>query len=421
MGAVDTSVKVAGIGFKSPIMVSSSEVAFNPAQCETLVQRPIGGIITKTFTTEPQNRIRLRPYQFPLNRFGKGYGGTLFSLAAPHVEDAEPVLHHVRRMAEICHGASMVLIASYFEDPDDIPLWIQRGKMFQAAGADMLELNFSSPSAVKAFAKSAGRSSEIIARVRDSVSVPVGLKLSPTLEPLEDLVQSWTDCGLDFITAHNAPGGILIDVEMMVPFGAPCIGGYVAGRSFLPYSLARVIRIRRATSIPVIGVGGIYEGDDALQYLLAGCPLVGVGSALYFHGPKRLDDIYQSMTEWMFGKGFKSISEFQGKVFPMILDASLLKSDEKYPFSMPPNCPYVPVIDHEQCIRCRACVNACIYGALIFVEEEQTVRTLEDRCWSCGFCVGVCRAGAVELRERSNRKTVVWNNHGTASPFTKSV
>jgi len=418
---VHTSVKVAGLTFRSPILVSSSEFAFGPSQCKSLLHSPIGGIITKTFTTDPKNRIRLRPYQFPLNRFGRGYGGTLFSLAAPHVEDTERVLHHVLQMAKMCHDASLVLIASYFEDPEDIPLWITSGKMFQDAGADMLELNFSSPSAVRVFARNISRSTEIIARMKESVSIPVGLKLSPTLEPLEELVQSWTDSGLDFITAHNAPSGIVIDVEMMVPFGAPCIGGYVSGRSFLPYSLARVVRMRRVTQIPIIGVGGIHEGDDALQYILAGCPLVGIGSALYFYGPKKLDSIHQSVTEWMSRKGYTSISEFQGKVFPLIRDASRMKSEEMYPFTMPPDCPYIPVIDFERCFRCRACVNACIYGALTFAEKEQAVLTDEDRCWSCGLCVGICPAGAVELRARTERETVIWNNHGMAKPFIKAV
>lgn len=418
---MDTSVAVAGLRFKSPVLVSSSEWAFNISQCENLLHRPIGGIITKTFTSNPSHRIRLRPYQFPLKVFGNGYGGALFSLAAPHVEDMERVFVHILHMAEACHDASLVLIASYFEDPGDISLWIERGKMFQDAGADMLELNFSSPSAVQVFARNAGQANEIIARIKESVSIPVGLKLSPTLEPLEALVQSWTSSGLDFITAHNAPSGILIDVEKMVPFGVPCIGGYVPGRSFLPYSLARVVRIRRVTEIPVIGVGGIQEGEDALQYILAGCPLIGVGSALYFHGPKELDNIYRGVTEWMSRKGYNSISEFRGKVFPLIRDTGDLKSEEKYPFTTPPDCPYIPVISDERCTRCRTCANACIYGALTFSEKEQEIRIHEDRCWSCGFCVGICPAGAVELRERSHRERLVWNNLGTAEPFMKAT
>jgi ferredoxin len=285
----------------------------------------------------------------------------------------------------------------------------------------MLELNFSSPSAMSVFARNITRSTEILARVREKISIPVGLKLSPTLEPLETLVASWTDAGLDFITAHNAPSGILIDVESLTPFGAPAIGGYVSGRPFLPYSLARVVRIKRVSDIPVIGVGGIYEGSDALQYLLAGCPLVGVGSALYFKGPGVLDDIYQGLTEWMRRKGFRHIEEFRGKVLPLIRGASALKSEEEHAFTMPPDCPYAPSIDHDRCTRCGTCTTSCIYGALILAREKQQVVVLEERCWSCGFCVGICPVGAIELRERLKPKRLIWNNQGVARSFVKGV
>ncbi len=421
MLAVDTSVEVMGLRFKSPILVSSSEVTFNAAQCQDLIHRPIGGIITKTFTSDPANRIRLRPYQFPLKRFGRAYGDALFSLAAPHVEDMEQVFQHVLGIAESCHRESKVLVASFFEDPHDMPLWLDRAAKFQDAGADMLELNFSSPSAIKVFAKDTNRSVEIVEHIKSSVSIPVGLKLSPTLEPLEELVQLWTNGGLDFITAHNAPSGVFIDVENMVPFGAPCIGGYVSGKSFLPYSLARVIRIRRVTTIPVIGVGGIQDSDGALQYLLAGCPLVGVGSALYFFGPERLDSIYHGMTEWMEKKAYRAVSQFTGKVFPLIRDASVLKSAEKHPFTVPPDCPYIPVIDPNQCTRCGTCATVCIYNALTFVNKKEEIEVDEDQCWSCGFCVGVCPTGAMELRDRVDREKCVWNNRGLAFPYTETT
>jgi len=88
---------------------------------------------------------------------------------------------------------------------------------------------------------------------------------------------------------------------------------------------------------------------------------------------------------------------------------------------MPPDCPYIPVINPEQCTRCGTCAKACIYGALTFDEKEQEIRIQEDRCWSCGFCVGMCPAGAIELRERSHRKRLIWDNHGIAEPFIEAL
>jgi ferredoxin len=245
----------------------------------------------------------------------------------------------------------------------------------------------------------------------------VGLKLSPTLEPLETFVATCEDAGLDFITAHNAPGGIVIDVENEVPFGAPSIGGYVMGRSFLPYSLGRVVRIRKASNIPVIGVGGIYEAQDALQYILCGCPLVGIGSAMYFKGPQILERLNIDIDNWMRKKRYRSIDEFQGKAFKQIKDPPHLKAAEKYPHTIPPECPYVPVIDEQTCIYCAECATTCIYEVFEVDKGKKQVRIDEEKCWSCGFCVGICPTGAIELRDRHDKKRVIWNNHGLAVPF----
>ena len=120
-GTVDLSVEMAGLSFKSPLVVASSECGSSVSMLRYLTERKIGGIVTKTFTSPPGFRIRLRPYQFPLNKFGKAYaeGGCLYSLAAPHVEDSHTVETHVSRMAAHCRKSSIVLIVSFFEDPQN--------------------------------------------------------------------------------------------------------------------------------------------------------------------------------------------------------------------------------------------------------------------------------------------------------------
>ncbi len=413
------ATQLLGLNFKSPLLVSSSECTANDSLVEKLITRNIGGIVTKTYTSLPENRIRVRPYQFPLNRFGAAYarGGCLFSLAAPHVEDPEAVNQHLAKMALFCRQSSVVLIASFFENPQDLDLWIRRAKEFEAIGADMLELNFSSPSAAKVFSRSFDTAGQIIAQVKKNTTIPIGLKLSPTLEPLELFVKTCIKAGLDFITAHNAPSGIVIDIDKEIPFGAPSLGGYVMGRAFLPYSLGRVVRIRKAADIPVIGVGGIYEAQDALQYLLCGCPLVGIGSAIYFEGLKVLNKIEKGISDWMQTKNYGSIKEFRGNAFLHIKSPDSVKSKERYPYVLPPECPWVPQIDDELCTRCGICVTSCIYDVLKKDEKNKKIVIDEKKCWSCGFCVGVCSSSAIKLVDQSDHKRMIWNNHGFAKSF----
>ena len=415
----DMTVQVAGLTFKNPIVVASSECAANLSVLKNWTNRNIGGIVTKTYTSPPEFRIRVRPYQFPLNKFGKAYtqGGCLFSLAAPHVENREAVKTHVSQMARHCKASSVVLVASFFEDPQNDKLWIKQAAELEDIGANMLELNFSSPSAAKVFSQSFESAARIISQVKKHTTIPIGLKLSPTLEPLELFIKACVDAGLDFVTAHNAPSGIVIDVDNEVPFGAPTLGGYVMGRAFLPYSLGRIVRIKKTVDIPIIGVGGIYEARDALQYLLCGCPLVGIGSALYFKGPEILDRIHNGIVAWMQQKGYGSVSEFQGKAFSRIKDPPILKSREKHPYTTPPNCPYIPKIDEQLCTHCGICETTCIYNVFTVDKNKSRVFINADKCWSCGFCVGICPSGAIELRDKKSKDNIIWNNQGLAKSF----
>ena len=412
-------LSMAGIRFRSPILVASSECGSDVSFVERLVRRPVGAIVTKTFTSDPGHKIRVRPYQFPLRRLGRGYshGDCLYSLAAPHVEDLEPWLAKVRRMAELCDRESVVLVASFFEDPEAPEAWADRARAFAAAGARMLELNFSCPHVARTFSRGSEATEAILERVKATVSTPVGVKIGPALEPLETIVARWQGLGLDFITAHNAPAGLVIDVEKEVPFGAPSLAGYAMGRTFLPYSLARVVRIRKATSLPVIGVGGIGRAEDLIQYLLCGTPLAGVGSALYFHGPELMDRLYQGLRDWMGKKGYGSVEDFLGKVFPLIRDPESLGRKERFPHTLPPECPYLPLVDPDSCQRCGRCARACIYGALSLDEETGALAIDGSRCWSCGFCVGLCPHGALTLVDREKRERIIWDNKGMARSF----
>ncbi len=409
---------VAGVRFRSPVLVSSSECTADLEMVRRLCEGPLGGLVTKTFTSNPAHKVRVRPYQFPLNLLGKAFreGKALYSLAAPHVEGLDAWTGRVSRMAELCRASSVVLVASFFEEPGGLELWAETAGRLEEAGAAMLELNFSCPHVSRTFEQGFGAAVRILERVCKGAGVPVGVKIGPTVEPLEPAVAALEGAGAAFVTAHNAPGGLVVDVEREVPFGAPAVCGYAPGRAFLPMSLARVVRIRRASSLPVIGVGGISNHRDALQYLLVGCPLVGVGSALYFEGAALMERIHRGLRQWMEEKGYQTPEEFIGRVFPLIETASDLGAREAHPYSMPPDSPYIPVADLPACTGCGTCVRGCIYGALR-VGEGGGVEVDGDRCWSCGFCVGVCPEGALSLRDRLDPDRLVWANRGTAGSF----
>ena len=416
---LDVRVRVAQVTFRNPVLSAASELVFDGKSAERVAKSGVGGIVTKTFTTPPEFRIRLRPYQFPLGHFDPALkkSASIYSLASPHVEEIDVVMRkNVPDISQVCKKNVIPLIVSFYEKPVDLSSWKKVAKGFERAGADLLELNFSSPTMQGELEKSLRSSFKVVSSIAKYSNIPFGVKISPTLQPLAEAVKGWAQNGASFITAHNAPSGIYIDVEREVPFGAPVIGGYLIGRPFLPVSLARAVQILKSVDLPVIGVGGIFGWNDALQYLLCGCSLVQVGTAAYMEGLGIFEKINQGIATWMKRKGYFSISDFRGKVLKKIVPIADLKKREIAPYSLPPGTPYHPKIDRMRCSLCRTCEKTCFYKVFHFDRKEKTMAMEKNRCWSCGLCVGVCPEEAITLVDKRTGRTI-WNRKGLATPF----
>jgi dihydropyrimidine dehydrogenase (NAD+) subunit PreA len=416
---IDLSVEVAGVRFPNPVLPAASELVFDGASARQAAETGVGGLVTKTFTTDPAFRIRPRPYQFPLGRFGSAFrqSGSFFSLAAPHVADMETILSkNVPAIREVGREYNLPVIVSFYERPEDLQAWMRIAQGMQRAGADMIEINFSSPTMAGALERSLAISMHITEAVASSVQIPWGVKISPFMEPLVEAVSGWVERGAAFVTAHNSPGGIFVDVENEVPYGAPVSGGYPMGRTFLPLSLGRVVRILKNTEATVLGAGGIFTAPDALQYLLCGCHLVETATAVYMKGLGVFREILSGVTTWMTSKGYRNLADFRGKLLPKIRANDAFRQEQRWPFVMPPEAPYAPSVDQEKCSGCGACARACFYKALVLVGKKGPMQVFPERCWSCGLCVGLCSEGAVTLVERATGR-MIWDGYGMAKPF----
>jgi hypothetical protein len=137
---VDLTVRVAGITFRTPVLPAASELVFDRHSAERVANSGVGGIVTKTFTSSPEFRIRVRPYQFPLAHFDPALkkSGSFYSLSSPHVEEMDVVVRkNVPEIAQICKKNEIPLIVSFYEKPADLgswekvqPLWDLRENLF---------------------------------------------------------------------------------------------------------------------------------------------------------------------------------------------------------------------------------------------------------------------------------------------------
>ena len=182
-----------------------------------------------------------------------------------------------------------------------------------AAGIDVLELNISCPNVKQgglAFGIRAKDAEEVVSAVRKVCTVPLVVKLSPQAESIPDMCKAVEAAGADGISLCNTFQACAIDLEKRRPVFNNTFAG-LSGPAIRPIALRMVWQAVGAVNIPVIGLGGILTGRDALEFIMAGAAAVQVGTA-NFLDPKACTRITAEIGEWMDAHGVKTLDEIRG-------------------------------------------------------------------------------------------------------------
>jgi dihydroorotate dehydrogenase (NAD+) catalytic subunit len=185
-----------------------------------------------------------------------------------------------------------------------------------AGGPDLVELNISCPNVQGEFGRPFAadwRSAAAVTRAaRDVLSVPFIVKLSPNVPDIAEVARAVEDAGADAIAAVNTLGpGMLIDIRSGAPMLANRVGG-VSGPAIHPIAVRCVYDVCGAVRIPVIGIGGVTNGRDALEMVLAGATAVGIGAAIHYRGLHAFRLILREMQDLMEECGYASLDEMRG-------------------------------------------------------------------------------------------------------------
>lgn len=163
---------------------------------------------------------------------------------------------------------------------------------------DFIEINISCPNSEQhgmIFGINRQSSQEVVSAVKKVIQVPLIVKLTPQATDIGDIARACADAGADAICAINTVGpGMVIDIESKMPVLAFKKGG-LSGPMIKPIAVRCVFDIYKAVSIPIIGLGGITTGADAIEMIMAGASLVGIGSAVRYRGM----DVFQKVTDEM--------------------------------------------------------------------------------------------------------------------------
>lgn len=306
MKNVDLSVEFCGVKFANPLVLASGILGITASSFHHVIRSGAGGVTTKSlWLTEHHghpNPVILANEHYMINAVGvpdAGIEKAKEELAAYNSKKRAPII------ANIIAGRK----ADYGEIAEEI------AKLHP----DILEVNISCPNVEdefgKPFACSRVDAAEVAREVkRRAGKIPVVVKLSPNVTDIVEIARAVADAGADGFCCINTLGpGLAINLETAQPILANKVGG-VSGPALKPIAMKIVHDVRRATKLPIIGTGGVLNGRDALEMMMAGATLVGVGTAVYYRGVSVFGEITKEMKAWMSSQKIKRVRDVIGKV-----------------------------------------------------------------------------------------------------------
>jgi dihydroorotate dehydrogenase (NAD+) catalytic subunit len=188
------------------------------------------------------------------------------------------------------------------------------GLKMESFGVDALELNLSCPHAT-GYGIEIGSDiklvEKIIVNLKNSVNIPIFVKISSNVSNISELSKAIEKSKADAIVAINSVKAMKIDINFKRPVLSNKIGGY-SGRVIKPIGVRCVFEIFEKVNIPIIGVGGVYNGEDVIEYLMAGASAIQLGAGVYYRGINIFNEICKEIKIWMKENSYNKISDIVG-------------------------------------------------------------------------------------------------------------
>jgi len=294
------AVDICGLKMKNPTMLASGVLDETGKSMLSVAKAGAGAIVTKSIGKDPRighsNPTIVELPQALLNAMG---------LPNPGIDA------YKTEIAEALEGG-VPIIGSVFGDGEQEIAEVARA--MQDAGVAAIELNLSCPHA-KGYGAEIGSVPEMVEAVcrsvKENVSIPVFAKLTPNTSSIVSLAKAAESGGVDAIVAINTLKGMVISPEAKMPILGNRYGG-LSGPAIRPIGVRCVYEIFEVVKIPVIGVGGVSTGREAIEYIMAGAKAVQVGTAIWKEGPPIFSKICREIQEFMEEFGYTKLSEMTG-------------------------------------------------------------------------------------------------------------
>lgn len=292
---------VCGVEFRNPLMLAAGVMGSNASSMNWILKSGAAGVVSKSFSLEPNpgyaNPTTVGVECGIINAIG---------LSNPGAENFKEELKRIDRKGNVS------IASIYGATPEEFSKLVLEIEYY----VDMIELNISCPHAMEGYGASIGQDAnlthKIVSAAKDSANKPVIAKLTPNVTDIVEIAVAAQDAGADALTLINSLGpGMKINIDVARPVLSNKFGG-MSGKAIKPIALRNVYTVYDNVDIPIIGVGGISNFEDVVEFLFAGARAVQIGTSIMDEGVEVFGKINKDLEEFMNKKGYESIDEMIG-------------------------------------------------------------------------------------------------------------
>ena len=281
-------------------MLASGIMDEDAGSMQRIIECDAGAIVTKSIGLDAREGYP-NPTVIELNH------GILNAMGLPN----PGIDHYCQEIRQLKNSKTPVIGSIYGANTRE---FIELGKKMEDYDVSALELNLSCPHA-KSYGLEVGCDpklvQEVTSSIKEKVGIPIFVKLSPNVTNIIEIAIAAEEGNADAIVAINTVKGMKIDLELEKPILSNKIGGY-SGKAIKPIGIRCVYEIAKSVDIPIIGVGGVTTGEDALEYIMAGASAVQIGSGVYYRGIDIFKKICSEIEQLMKEYGYKKLTEIIG-------------------------------------------------------------------------------------------------------------
>ncbi len=294
------SVDICGVKLKNPVITASGTFGFGEEYNDYYDVSKLGAISSKGLTINPKagnDGIRLHEVT----------GGLINSIGLQNPGIKEFIANEYPKMKKLGTVTLANLGGATIED------YVNGMKLLNETDIELIELNISCPnvkSGGMAFGIQCGPAYDVVKEIKSVSNKPVIVKLSPNAENIVDVAVKCVEAGADGISLVNTFKAMAIDINTKKPVFKNVFAG-LSGPGIKPIALRMVYEVAAAVNVPIIGMGGIMNWKDAIEFIMAGADAIQVGSANFIK-PDVAIEIIDGIEEYMRREGIKSLTEIKG-------------------------------------------------------------------------------------------------------------